>query len=792
MAILSGLPAGLVLDRDAIDADLARRQQGYGRSPRQKLEQDRVEVLAGLRHGRTLGTPLALLVPNRDHANWEWGMSPWPPEGEPSGKGTKPVTLPRPGHADLAGALKYDHADARNALERASARQTALTVAAGAVAKALLAEIGIEVAGSVLEMGDVDAAKADRDTVGGVVEVRARGVPPGLGSYATKEDRLDARLAAALMGIQAVKGVEVGDGFALAGERGSAAHDEIFRDDQRLLPGDEPRRRHRRRRLERGGDRRPGRDEAAADAHAPVAVGRPRDRRAGRGARRTKRRRRGRGALGRRRGIGRLRARPRRAGEVRRRRRRGLRRRASRLPRAHPVVGAVDKHLALIGFMGAGKSKLGRELARLTGRPFVDTDEEIEKRFGPIGELFERGEPEFRRIEEQVVAEALAGPTAVIALGGGAVLSEATPGALWPHGVPRLGPGRRRHGLDAGQRLGSAARAGSRAFERLYEERVEVYDVIADGSGEDVRVAPPRRRWASSCSSRVPYDAAVIADERVVTLHELQLLRPALSTHLVPSGEAAKTLGRRRAPLERARDRPGRMDRRLRRWIDDRRRRIRCRDASPRSPLGCGARRRSSGMVDAAIGGKTGINTEDGKNLAGAFHFPQQVFVDPSFLSTLPAEERRAGMAEVVKTGLLAGTELWELPEEEMIRACAAFKASVVLADPYEREGGARSSTSGTRSRTRSRLAPATSCGTATRSRSGSSRLCGSRADRPTSSKRCSRRNRCASDRDRAWQALLRDKKGELNLVLLGEEGGYVTPCPEADVRRALDELIAD
>jgi len=232
VGILSGLPAGLELDRDAIDADLARRQQGYGRSPRQKLEQDRVEVLAGLRHGRTLGTPLALVVRNRDHANWEWGMSPWPPEGEPSGKGTKPVTLPRPGHADLAGTLKYGHDDARNALERASARQTAITVAAGSLAKTLLAHIGVEVAGSVVEMGNVDEAKADRDTVGGIVEVRARGVPPGLGSYSTKDDRLDARLAAALMGIQAVKGAEVGDGFALARERGSSAHDEILRDDR--------------------------------------------------------------------------------------------------------------------------------------------------------------------------------------------------------------------------------------------------------------------------------------------------------------------------------------------------------------------------------------------------------------------------------------------------------------------------------------------------------------------------------------------------------------------------------
>ena len=232
VGILTGLPAGLVLDQGAIDADLGRRQQGYGRSPRQQIEQDRVEVLAGLRHGRTLGTPLALVVRNRDHANWEWGMGPWPPEGEPSGKGTKPVTLPRPGHADLAGALKFGHADVRNALERASARQTAMTVAAGSVAKALLREIGVEVVDSVVEVGDVDEARAERDTVGGVVEVRARRVPPGLGSYATREGRLDARLASALMGIQAVKGIEIGAGFGLASLRGSQAHDEIFRDDR--------------------------------------------------------------------------------------------------------------------------------------------------------------------------------------------------------------------------------------------------------------------------------------------------------------------------------------------------------------------------------------------------------------------------------------------------------------------------------------------------------------------------------------------------------------------------------
>jgi chorismate synthase len=237
VAIVSGLPAGLVLEREAIDADLRRRQEGYGRSPRQRIESDMVEVLAGLRHGRTLGTPLALVVRNRDHENWKWGMSPWAPEGEPSGKGSKPVTLPRPGHADLAGSLKYGLADVRDALERASARHTAAIVAAGAVAKALLRELGVTVEGRVLgdDLGQrVDAARADRDTVGGVVEVRARGVPPGLGSYATKGERLDARLAATLMGTQAVKGVEIGDGFALAERRGSDAHDEIQRDERGL------------------------------------------------------------------------------------------------------------------------------------------------------------------------------------------------------------------------------------------------------------------------------------------------------------------------------------------------------------------------------------------------------------------------------------------------------------------------------------------------------------------------------------------------------------------------------
>src|SRR4051794_24042652 len=160
VAIVTGLPAGLVLDRAAIDADLKRRQEGYGRSPRQQIEQDRVEVLAGLRHGRTLGTPLALVVRNVDHKNWLWGMNPWPPDGEPEGKGTKAVTLPRPGHADLAGVQKYDLDDVRNALERASARHTAVHVAAGAVGEGPLRGIGAAGVGST---GDEEGLRGRGD-----------------------------------------------------------------------------------------------------------------------------------------------------------------------------------------------------------------------------------------------------------------------------------------------------------------------------------------------------------------------------------------------------------------------------------------------------------------------------------------------------------------------------------------------------------------------------------------------------------------------------------------------------
>lgn len=259
-AIIEGLPANLLLDPEKINGDLARRQQGYGRGGRMQIEKDCVEVLSGLRFGRTLGSPLALRIANRDFANWRGKMDP---VGiEPSD--TETLTRPRPGHADLSGALKFNLADVRDVLERASARETAARVAVGATAKALLAMFGIQVYSQIVAVGVVtaqtlpaeilaanygkveksllrtadkeaevammaaiDCAKAAGDSLGGVFEVVVLGLPPGLGSYTHWDKKLDSRLAAALMSIQAVKGVEVGGGFALTALPGSLVHDQI-------------------------------------------------------------------------------------------------------------------------------------------------------------------------------------------------------------------------------------------------------------------------------------------------------------------------------------------------------------------------------------------------------------------------------------------------------------------------------------------------------------------------------------------------------------------------------------
>jgi chorismate synthase len=257
--ILEGLPAGLRLDREALNRDLARRQLGHGRGGRMKIERDQVEVTGGVRHGRTLGGPIALQVANRDYANWEERMNPWPVQDA-----VAEVHLPRPGHADLVGTQKYGFGDVRNVLERASARETAARVAGGAVTKAFLRELGVEVFSHVIQITgvraprrddlspadfagvdespvrclDADATKAmvaeiDRlrkanESLGGVFEVRAFGLVPGLGSHVSWEERLDGRLGQAVLSIQAIKAVSIGDGIEVAGLPGSQAHDEIF------------------------------------------------------------------------------------------------------------------------------------------------------------------------------------------------------------------------------------------------------------------------------------------------------------------------------------------------------------------------------------------------------------------------------------------------------------------------------------------------------------------------------------------------------------------------------------
>jgi chorismate synthase len=262
VVILEGLPAGLAIRVEQVQAELARRRLGFGRGPRMRFEEDRLTLIGGVRHGRTLGSPVAIEIANTEWPKWEQEMSPAP------GRTEKPLTQPRPGHADLPGMLKYGFADARDVLERASARETAARVAAGAVCKAFLAELGIGIVSHVVQMGavvsksgarptpadlrrvdasqvrcfdpeaeqsmvaEVKAAAKVGDSLGGVVEVIGYGVPVGLGSHVHWDRRLDGLLAQAVMSIQAVKGVEVGDAAEVAGRRGSEAHDPISWDEQ--------------------------------------------------------------------------------------------------------------------------------------------------------------------------------------------------------------------------------------------------------------------------------------------------------------------------------------------------------------------------------------------------------------------------------------------------------------------------------------------------------------------------------------------------------------------------------
>ncbi len=275
VAVLEGMPAGLSLTTALFDEELARRRQGHGRSPRMDFEVDRVEILSGVRHGITLGSPIAVLIHNTEWPKWVDAMDPAPRDDldaiKESGRG-RPLTRPRPGHADLSAALKYDYDDVRDALERASARETAARVVIGVIAKQLLDTVGITVLSHIVNIGGemlpdgiapptpndfdridaspvrcidqdtearmvarIDQAHADNDTLGGIIEVLAYGVPVGLGSHVHAERKLDARLAAACLSVQAMKGVEFGDGFALASTPGSAAHDEIAYVDGRYV-----------------------------------------------------------------------------------------------------------------------------------------------------------------------------------------------------------------------------------------------------------------------------------------------------------------------------------------------------------------------------------------------------------------------------------------------------------------------------------------------------------------------------------------------------------------------------
>jgi shikimate kinase / 3-dehydroquinate synthase len=454
-------------------------------------------------------------------------------------------------------------------------------------------------------------------------------------------------------------------------------------------------------------------------------------------------------------------------------------------------VGALRRHIALIGFMGAGKSTIGREVARLTERQFVDLDEEIEKRHGQIAHIFdERGEPEFRRIEREIAAEVLTFEhPLVIALGGGAVLSEETRHLLARNAVSVWVE------VDvdeAWRRSRSSDRPLARdeeAFRRLYKDRQALYLETCTSSTTDVDgvLLHALGIAVDGAWEEIEGPLAIIADERVLDLH-----RPPIdgTTYTVPRGEDAKSLTVverlwNELDLERkgtivafgggsTTDVAGYIAAtylRGVRWL-----------AVPTTLVG---------QVDAAIGGKTGINLDKAKNLVGAFHFPEAVRIDPTFLTTLPDEERRAGMAEVVKTGLLSGRHVWNLPEQEMVRACAAFKAAVVLSDPFEANRRRILNLGHT-------FAHALETGSGYTVRHGDAvalgllaalRLSGQPTDvveevldpRPV-----------RADPDAAWAALKRDKKGEGVFILLEGLGRpVITTVSDKDAREALDALIA-
>jgi shikimate kinase/3-dehydroquinate synthase len=444
--------------------------------------------------------------------------------------------------------------------------------------------------------------------------------------------------------------------------------------------------------------------------------------------------------------------------------------------------------------MGAGKSTVGREVALRLGRPFYDVDEEVERAEGPIGELFEqKGEAAFRELEARFTRDlAERRQPSVIAVGGGAVETrnlldnldvltvhlDVDVDTAWA----RVQGSHRPLARDEGE------------FRRRYERRRPLYEQAADARAEDgdgIVLAAGGVTVSAMPADLVPGPVALVADERVLELHPAPVDGSVLT---VPPGEEAKTVASaerlwRELRLDRGgtlvafgggctTDVAGLVAATYLRGIDW--------IAVPTTLVG---------QVDAAIGGKTAINLPDGKNLVGAFHWPVRTMIDPELLVTLPEEQRREGLAEVVKTGLLAGEPFWELPEGELVRRCAAFKTALCLRDPYDR--GARQVLNLGHT-----FAHALEAGTGYESVThGRAVALGLLAALRLSGRPSEAVEDVLApvpvkvDRERAWEALKRDKKstgGELTLVLLGDDGGYTTSVSETDVRRALDELIAD
>jgi shikimate kinase/3-dehydroquinate synthase len=466
------------------------------------------------------------------------------------------------------------------------------------------------------------------------------------------------------------------------------------------------------------------------------------------------------------------------------------------------LATALDRHLALVGFMGAGKTTLGIEVAHRLGREFVDLDRELEARLSEtIPELFaRRGETEFRVIEQTAALEKLCGgKPAVIALGGGAVTSQAIRKALREHALTVHVE------VDAGTAW-ERVRGGNRplaqvegAFRALYEQRLPIYREVADAVARDaddtVLGAAGIHVGIGSIDllgELVPGEGpvALVADAHVAGIYgatvQPELGRRLASTHEVAGKSAEELTGLWRVlQIDRSgtivalgggttTDLAGFAAATYMRGIDW--------VAVPTSLVG---------QVDAAIGGKTAIDLPEAKNLVGAFHWPARTVIDPALLATLPEEERRNGLAEVVKTGLLAGERLWELPDRDLVRRCAAYKAALCLRDPHDR--GPRHALN--LGHTFAHALEAASGYELSHGRAvalglqAALRLSG-RDTAPVDEALAPKPVRV--DRARAWQALLRDKKGRLRIVLLADHGAREEELPEADVRAALDALIAE